>query len=50
MDLIKKGVQVPYDFDVNKNIKRKNPSFQEQTEKNMKMLMNKITPKNPFSL
>ena len=50
MDLIKKGVQVPYDFDVNKNIKRQNPSFQEQIGKNMKMLMDKITPKNPFSL
>ena len=50
MDLIKKGVQVPYDFDVNNNIKRQNPSFQEQTEKNMKMLMDNITPKNPFSL
>ena len=50
MDLIKKGVQVPYDFDVNKNIKRQNPSSQEQIEKIMKMLMDKITPKNPFSI
>ena len=35
---------------MNKNIKRQNPLFQEQTKKNMKMLMDKITPKNPFSL
>ena len=35
---------------MDKNIKRQDPSFQEQTEKNMKMLMDKITPKNPVSL
>ena len=50
MDLIKKVVQVSYDFDVDKNIKRQDPSFEEQTEQNMKMLMDKVTPKNPFSL
>ena len=50
MDLIKKGVQVPYNFDVDKNVKRQYPLFQEQSEQNMKMLMNKVTPKHPFSL
>ena len=50
MDLINKGVQVPYSFDVDKNIKRHDPSFQEQTKQNMKMLMDKVTPKNKFSL
>ena len=48
MDLINKGVQVPCNLDVDENIKRQDPSFQEQIEKNMKMLIDKLTLKNLF--
>ena len=50
MNLIKKCVQVPYNFYVEKNIKIQDPSFQEQIEQNVKMLMDKLTPKNPLCL
>ena len=48
--LINKGAKVPYDFDVDKNIQKYDPSMKEEIDQLKKQLKQISTPKSSFSL
>lgn len=49
-NLINKGVRVPYNFDVDRRIKKQSPSQEEEIKKIKKMMDKMMAPKSSFNL